>query len=62
MTLDRQPSPSDAGRAGVVPWPSQELRLPSAPDNPIVCLNAADRPQPRLDVDREDGMTRPSGV
>jgi aspartate-semialdehyde dehydrogenase len=35
----------------------QELQLPSAPASPIVCLEAADRPQPRLDVDRGNGMT-----
>jgi aspartate-semialdehyde dehydrogenase len=35
----------------------QELQLPSAPPAPIVCLDAADRPQPRLDVDRGNGMT-----
>jgi aspartate-semialdehyde dehydrogenase len=35
----------------------QELRLPSAPDAPIVYSEAADRPQPRLDVERDNGMT-----
>jgi aspartate-semialdehyde dehydrogenase len=35
----------------------QELQLPSAPPAPIVCLDAPDRPQPRLDVERGDGMT-----
>lgn len=35
----------------------QELGLPSAPPAPIVCVSAADRPQPRLDVDRDRGMT-----
>jgi aspartate-semialdehyde dehydrogenase len=34
----------------------QELRLPSAPPVPILCTDAADRPQPRLDVERENGM------
>lgn len=34
----------------------QELRLPSAPPVPIVCTDAADRPQPRLDVERDNGM------
>jgi aspartate-semialdehyde dehydrogenase len=33
------------------------LRLPTAPDTPIVCVDASDRPQPRLDVWRGDGMT-----
>ena len=35
----------------------QELRLPSAPAAPIVYSDAADRPQPRLDVERDNGMT-----
>jgi aspartate-semialdehyde dehydrogenase len=35
----------------------QELRLPSAPDKPIVYVQANDRPQPRFDVDTGAGMT-----
>lgn len=35
----------------------QLLRLPSAPLRPIELLDADDRPQPRLDRDREKGMT-----
>ena len=35
----------------------QELRLPTAPSAPIVYLEAADRPQPRLDAERDGGMT-----
>jgi aspartate-semialdehyde dehydrogenase len=35
----------------------QELDLPSAPQAPIAVTPAADRPQPRLDADRGDGMT-----
>jgi aspartate-semialdehyde dehydrogenase len=35
----------------------QELQLPSAPPTPIVYLDAPDRPQPRLDVERGNGMT-----
>jgi aspartate-semialdehyde dehydrogenase len=34
----------------------QRLELPSAPVKPIVYLNAANRPQPRLDVERDGGM------
>jgi aspartate-semialdehyde dehydrogenase len=34
----------------------QRLRLPSAPERPIHLLEAEDRPQPRLDRDREGGM------
>ena len=46
----------------------QALKLPSAPERPVVYLEAADRPQPRLDVDLGAGMTtavgrlRPCGV
>jgi aspartate-semialdehyde dehydrogenase len=58
MTLDSRPSPSDVQKAlSSFRGRPQELRLPSAPEHPIVCLNAADRPQPRLDVDRDAGMT-----
>ncbi len=34
----------------------QELDLPSAPNPPIIVSAASDRPQPRLDADRGDGM------
>jgi aspartate-semialdehyde dehydrogenase len=46
----------------------QELKLPLAPEQPIVYDDAPDRPQPRFDVDRGNGMTvsvgrlRPCGV
>jgi len=46
----------------------QELQLPSAPKTPVVYLGAADRPQPRFDIDLGAGMTtavgrlRPCGV
>ena len=46
----------------------QVLKLPSAPEHPVVYLDAADRPQPRFDVDLGAGMTtavgrlRPCGV
>jgi len=46
----------------------QELKLPSAPECPVVYDDAPDRPQPRFDVDRGNGMTvsvgrlRPCGV
>ena len=35
----------------------QELKLPLAPPAPVVWLEAADRPQPRLDAERDGGMT-----
>jgi aspartate-semialdehyde dehydrogenase len=46
----------------------QELKLPLAPAQPIFYDTAPDRPQPRFDVDRGNGMTvsvgrlRPCGV
>ena len=46
----------------------QELKLPLAPAHPVVYDSAPDRPQPRFDVDRGNGMTvsvgrlRPCGV
>jgi len=35
----------------------QEEALPSAPPRPVVYLTEEDRPQPRLDADRDRGMT-----
>jgi aspartate-semialdehyde dehydrogenase len=35
----------------------QELKLPSAPERPVVYLEADDRPQPRFDIDMGAGMT-----
>ena len=35
----------------------QEAGLPSAPAHPVVYLKEEDRPQPRLDADRNGGMT-----
>jgi aspartate-semialdehyde dehydrogenase len=35
----------------------QELKLPSAPERPVVYVEANDRPQPRFDVDTGAGMT-----
>jgi len=39
----------------------QELNLPSAPEKPVVYLEASDRPQPRFDVDLGAGMTTAVG-
>ncbi|MBV9574965.1 MAG: aspartate-semialdehyde dehydrogenase, partial [Acidobacteriales bacterium] len=39
----------------------QELRLPTAPELPVQYTGATDRPQPRFDVDRGDGMTATTG-
>jgi aspartate-semialdehyde dehydrogenase len=47
---------------------AQDLHLPSAPERPVVYMEANDRPQPRFDVDMGAGMTtsvgrlRPCGV
>ncbi|HSP35937.1 MAG TPA: aspartate-semialdehyde dehydrogenase [Thermoanaerobaculia bacterium] len=35
----------------------QRLGLPTAPERPLVYIDAPDRPQPRLDRDRGNGMT-----
>lgn len=37
--------------------PLRDLSLPSAPRNPITLLDEEDRPQPRLDRNRDNGMT-----
>ena len=34
----------------------QKKQLPSAPANPIICMSEKDRPQPRRDAARENGM------
>lgn len=39
----------------------QRLRLPSAPEQPIVYMTAADHPQPRFDCDLGAGMTTAVG-
>ena len=39
----------------------QSLKLPSAPERPVVYLEATDRPQPRFDVDMGAGMTTAVG-
>ena len=61
IDLDRVRKPSvDRGRAHALEGfrgRPQQLELPSAPPAPIVYMEAADRPQPRLDVERGNGMT-----
>ena len=39
----------------------QQLRLPSAPEQPVVYMTAPDRPQPRFDCDLGAGMTTAVG-
>jgi aspartate-semialdehyde dehydrogenase len=57
MAFDTQPTPADVRHAlASFRAKPQDLGLPSAPISPIVCLEAADRPQPRLDVERDSGM------
>jgi aspartate-semialdehyde dehydrogenase len=58
VALEQQPDPA----AIVDAWSSfkgepQRLELPSAPPNPIVYLQEANRPQPALDANRDGGMT-----
>jgi aspartate-semialdehyde dehydrogenase len=36
--------------------PPQQMKLPSAPDRPILVMEEQDRPQPRFDVNRLNGM------
>jgi aspartate-semialdehyde dehydrogenase len=39
----------------------QELKLPTAPEKPVVYVGTADRPQPRLDADAGNGMATTVG-
>lgn len=58
IAFDSTPSPAeviDALRS--FQGRPQELALPTAPAAPIVYLDACDRPQPRLDAERDGGMT-----
>jgi aspartate-semialdehyde dehydrogenase len=56
--FEQTPSQEDvlAALAGFSGKP-QEYKLPSAPPRPIVALPENNRPQPRLDVERDGGMT-----
>jgi len=57
VRLERKASAAEAARAlAEFRGEPQERRLPSAPCRPIHVLEAPDRPQPRLDRDREGGM------
>lgn len=58
VALDTAPAPADVARA-MREWRGrpQELRLPSAPPQPLVVLEQPYRPQPRLDAGRDNGMT-----
>ena len=58
IKLDDSPSLDDV-RAALTSWRArpQELALPTAPPQPIVCMEEPNRPQPRLDVGRGRGLT-----
>ena len=60
VSLELRGQPSlESVRAALEGWRGvpQELELPSAPAAPLVIHSTDDRPQPRLDVDRDDGMS-----
>jgi aspartate-semialdehyde dehydrogenase len=58
LAFEQNPSPAEVKAAlGAFRGRPQELRLPSAPADAIVCLDEPNRPQPRLDVERGGGMT-----
>ncbi len=58
LELDRKPTIEEAIRAiNEFRGLPQERQLPSAPAQPVVYMDAQDRPQPRRDVERENGMT-----
>jgi aspartate-semialdehyde dehydrogenase len=57
VKLGRRVAPDEAARTlAAFRGEPQQRELPSAPRQPIHVLAAADRPQPRLDRDRENGM------
>ena len=58
VQMEQRPSLADV-RAALEAFRGrpQEQRLPSAPAQPIVYMDAGDRPQPRLDAERDHGMT-----
>ena len=58
VTLDANPTIEEV-RAALEGFSGSPQRhaLPSAPSQPVVYLDAPNRPQPRLDVDRDGGMT-----
>jgi aspartate-semialdehyde dehydrogenase len=57
VKLGRKTTPADACRV-LAEWKGepQQRELPSAPRRPLHVLSGNDRPQPRLDRDREGGM------
>lgn len=58
LSLEGDPTPDEVRRAlEDFVSPLGNLRLPSAPDRPLVVLDGPDRPQPRLDRDHGGGMS-----
>ena len=58
VRLKAEPPLADVEQAlGTFSGPPQDAGLPSAPRHPIVCMKESNRPQPRLDVEHESGMT-----
>jgi aspartate-semialdehyde dehydrogenase len=58
VALDAKPSVDDVIAAfRAFRGRPQELKLPTAPPNPVVWMPQNDRPQPRLDAERDGGMT-----
>jgi aspartate-semialdehyde dehydrogenase len=57
VELDKKPSEAEiiAALNGYRSVP-QEKNLPSAPAQPVIYMEQPDRPQPRRDVERENGM------
>jgi aspartate-semialdehyde dehydrogenase len=59
VSVELERKPSEAEMIGAMRgWRGlpQKLGLPSAPPCPVMYLEEADRPQPRRDVERENGM------
>jgi len=58
IEFEKKPSPEEAAKviAGFTSLP-QELRLPTAPERPIIVTEEPDRPQPRFDRDAGAGMS-----
>ena len=58
VAFDNKPSVDDViGALRSFRGRPQELKLPTAPPNPVVWMHQNDRPQPRLDAERDGGMT-----
>ena len=57
VRFEKTPSREDVRNAFATFWERpQQHRLPTAPARPVIYLDEVNRPQPRLDVEREGGM------